>query len=71
MSSNKSIKEQVDEESMFVCIGHRSSLASSGEGGRAKERCNLKCDHLMPLFNLKSSQNNTLNITSSLSAAVY
>lgn len=43
----------VDVFSRFVCAGQHSSLASLGEGGLVKERCNLKCNHLMSLFPLK------------------
>lgn len=34
----------------------RSSPASSGEGGREGERCNVKCNHTMSLFPLRFSR---------------
>lgn len=42
--------------------GHRSWLAISGEGARVKERCDLKCHHLMLLFSLSISRMSTLNL---------
>lgn len=41
-SWNKPTKKNMGEASGLVRVGHHSSLANSEEGGRAKERRNLK-----------------------------
>lgn len=40
------MKTEVGEVYRFVRGGHHSLLAGSGEGGRAKKPCNVKCNLL-------------------------
>lgn len=56
VSLSKPMMRKVGEISRFVSTGHHSFLAHLGEGGRVKERCDVKCYLLMSLFLLKISK---------------